>query len=74
LLDEQSASGRPEAAPAPSTIDGIREQCVFTTHTPVPAGHDQFPGDLARRVLGERLWGLVNALGQDSVLNMTELA
>lgn len=25
---------------------------VFTTHTPVPAGHDQFPADLARRVLG----------------------
>lgn len=74
LLDEQLGSGRPEAVPAPSTIDGIREQCVFTTHTPVPAGHDQFPGDLARRVLGERLWSLVKALGQDSVLNMTELA
>jgi glycogen phosphorylase len=24
-------------------IKTIREQCVFTTHTPVPAGHEQFP-------------------------------
>ena len=28
----------------------IREQCVFTTHTPVPAGHDKFPETLARQV------------------------
>ena len=21
----------------------VREQCIFTTHTPVPAGHDKFP-------------------------------
>ena len=25
-----------------------RAPCVFTTHTPVPAGHDQFPLDLVR--------------------------
>jgi starch phosphorylase len=24
----------------------VRKQCVFTTHTPVPAGHDKFPRDL----------------------------
>lgn len=24
----------------------VRERCVFTTHTPVPAGHDAFSGDL----------------------------
>lgn len=24
----------------------VRSQCVFTTHTPVPAGHDRFPSDL----------------------------
>ncbi len=28
----------------------VREKCVFTTHTPVPAGHDKFPIDM---VLGE---------------------
>ncbi len=24
----------------------VQQQCVFTTHTPVPAGHDRFPADL----------------------------
>src|SRR5689334_23188337 len=28
-------------------IDGVRNMCIFTTHTPVPAGHDQFPRSLA---------------------------
>src|SRR5208283_6214596 len=27
-------------------IEAVRKQCVFTTHTPVPAGHDRFPVDL----------------------------
>lgn len=31
----------------------VREQCVFTTHTPVPAGHDRFASDLMERTLGK---------------------
>lgn len=30
----------------------VREQCVFTTHTPVPAGHDRFWQELVDEVLG----------------------
>lgn len=26
-----------------SDMAAVREKCIFTTHTPVPAGHDQFP-------------------------------
>lgn len=33
-------------------IQRVREKCIFTTHTPVPAGHDQFPMDLVAQVLG----------------------
>ena len=33
-------------------IEAIRSQCIFTTHTPVPAGHDQFDRELMRQVLG----------------------
>src|SRR5690606_12513088 len=29
----------------------VREEIVFTTHTPVPAGHDYFPPDLLARYL-----------------------
>jgi glycogen phosphorylase len=35
-------------------IAAVRERCIFTTHTPVPAGHDQFPMELLADVLGHR--------------------
>jgi starch phosphorylase len=49
---------------------------VFTTHTPVPAGHDKFDRALAERVLGgERLTLLERTGGMTGdELNMTELA
>lgn len=31
----------------------VRELCIFTTHTPVPAGHDHFPMDLVDKILGK---------------------
>lgn len=39
-------------------IDGdaiarVREKCAFTTHTPVPAGHDRFDIDRVRAIIGE---------------------
>jgi starch phosphorylase len=54
----------------------VRRRCVFTTHTPVPAGHDQFPLGLVRAVLGPaRADALaVSDLLPDDTLNMTELA
>ncbi|MEA2784364.1 MAG: glycogen phosphorylase [Candidatus Eremiobacteraeota bacterium] len=54
----------------------VRERCVFTTHTPVPAGHDCFALDLAHDVLGGEHVATLRALGlaDDDVLNMTHLA
>jgi len=53
LLDEESKKdGDPSITH--EHVAAVRERCVFTTHTPVPAGRDQFPKDLATRVLGER--------------------
>jgi len=56
-------------------IEAVRAKCVFTTHTPVPAGQDQFPMDLVRQVLGERkVLELENELCCDpGILNMTYL-
>jgi glycogen phosphorylase len=31
-------------------IEKVRNKCVFTTHTPVPAGHDRFPMEFLTRV------------------------
>lgn len=51
LFEEQMAGQEPDKAA--QAIEVVRKQCVFTTHTPVPAGQDQFPLDLVRMVLGE---------------------
>lgn len=54
--------------------DAVRQSCAFTTHTPVPAGHDRFPYDLARRILGDTLpWHIQKLAGEES-LSMTHLA
>jgi glycogen phosphorylase len=59
-----------------SDVEAVRRQCVFTTHTPVPAGHDRFPADLVRRVLGDERFQLLEAAKclDEGDLNMTHLA
>lgn len=53
----------------------IRKFCVFTTHTPVAAGHDKFPYDMVQHVLGEFLpMYLIKKLCGEDELNMTLLA
>lgn len=55
----------------------IKTLCVFTTHTPVPAGHDQFPLALLHQVLTDfdhAYDGQAVAFCLDGVLNMTYLA
>ena len=52
----------------------VRRKCVFTTHTPVPAGHDKFDYHLAGRVLGEYLPGNIRDLAGQDLLNTTILA
>jgi len=56
------------------TIEQVRRQCVFTTHTPVAAGHDRFPLDLARHILGERKIFHLNGFHDGNSLDMTRLA
>ncbi|HKO88774.1 MAG TPA: alpha-glucan family phosphorylase, partial [Burkholderiales bacterium] len=53
----------------------VMQRCVFTTHTPIEAGHDQFPYDLADRLLNDIVDGSVlrQFAGEDR-LNMTRLA
>src|SRR6266478_1780426 len=69
---DQSFAGRVKQL----DIDGIAHMCIFTTHTPVPAGHDQFPKPLVKQLLGQERVDLLEqtqALHDDS-LNMTYLA
>lgn len=50
LLNEE-ARARQKPPIDPAVLDAVRHRCVFTTHTPVAAGHDTFAIDLVRRVL-----------------------
>lgn len=74
LLAEQArAVGR--TAIAAEDVAAVRRKCVFTTHTPVPAGHDQFSMEIANRVLGESpLFELKDRCCLGGVLNLTYLA
>lgn len=75
LLDERRIRNRKKSVTG-ADIDAIREQCVFTTHTPVPAGHDKFSLDLVDGLFGRRKGydPLREIICCDGVLNMTSLA
>lgn len=73
LLDEEAArAGRHFITM--EDVEAVRQLCVFTTHTPVPAGHDQFPMDLVERVLGRRdVYQMREVFCCEGVLNLTYL-
>jgi len=48
LEDEATKAGRESIRS--EDIEKVRSKCVFTTHTPVPAGHDRFPMEYLTRV------------------------
>ena len=62
----------------------VRATTLFTTHTPVPAGHDRFGEDLMRRYFSnvperlgvpwERFWSFGQVEGDRETFNMTYLA
>lgn len=57
-------------------VESVRRHCVFTTHTPVPAGHDVFAIELVRETLGTGRAELLEAARciDGGSLNMTHLA
>ena len=48
LNDEAVKAGRDSIRK--EDIERVRSKCVFTTHTPVPAGHDRFPMEYLTRL------------------------
>jgi glycogen phosphorylase len=48
LWEEATKAGRKTLRK--EDIEKVRSKCVFTTHTPVPAGHDRFPMEFLTRV------------------------
>jgi starch phosphorylase len=75
LRRHRRAPIRPSEGPISYDLDAVRECCIFTTHTPVEAGHDRFPYELVKQVLGNfiELDELRHLAGRD-MMNMTRLA
>jgi starch phosphorylase len=75
-LLESELGGGPQHGVTDADIDRVRRKCVFTTHTPVPAGHDRFSTEQAIRILGSDRTARLERLGcfRDGLLNMTLLA
>lgn len=75
LLRHRRDEGMPRTDGALYDIDAVRGRCVFTTHTPVEAGHDRFDYGEVRRVLGDLIEpDQLRRLAGEDRLNMTRLA
>ena len=75
LLEEKASRGVANATAR--QVRAVRSRCVFTTHTPVPAGHDRFEMGLVNEVLGEDFARAVMGRGTEDgtgVLNLSHLA
>ena len=52
----------------------VKKLCVFTSHTPIPEGHDRFSYDLAYRFASPHLPWHIKKLAGENELSMTHLA
>jgi starch phosphorylase len=75
-LLERQLRGRSLEQTTDEDLKAVRELCVFTTHTPVPAGHDRFSMEQAYRILGSERTKLIERVGgsHDGLVNMTYFA
>jgi glycogen phosphorylase len=75
LLEAQLGGG-PLNRVTETDVNAVRQKCVFTTHTPVPAGHDRFSMEQSIRILGGERTARLESLGccHDHMLNMTYVA
>ena len=75
LMEEQSKVQGDALTPI-EYLQKVRRECIFTTHTPVAAGHDRFLTSLAYRVLNKcnPFIDCAEAICCDGELNLTHLA
>jgi len=76
LLEDRLAAGASLSAATEQDRLAVAKQCVFTTHTPVPAGHDQFGPDQMYAILGQDRAKALERFGcmHNNLLNMTYVA
>ncbi|MGV8169239.1 MAG: alpha-glucan family phosphorylase [Candidatus Nanoarchaeia archaeon] len=54
-------------------VEDIKKKCVFTTHTPVPAGHDKFDPDMIRQLMPDFPFNVPELYDAERKINMTLL-
>ena len=75
LNEGHAAFGTLELYNQYNDVEKVRQQCVFTTHTPVASGHDQFDISNAKQMLGPMLPEFIlDDVTFENKLNMTRLA
>ena len=72
LEEEASRAGRTSVKG--EDIEKVRSKCVFTTHTPVPAGHDKFPVEYMTRLFPDqtRFFDVKDATSADLVRSVLQ--
>jgi starch phosphorylase len=75
-LLERELRGRSLEQATDKDLEAVRQHCVFTTHTPVPAGHDRFSLEQGHRILGSERTKFIDRItgSPDGMLNMTHIA
>ena len=73
LEEEASRAGRKSVKG--EDIEKVRAKCVFTTHTPVPAGHDKFPVEYMTRLFPDqnRFFDVKDASSADLVRSVLQV-
>jgi starch phosphorylase len=73
LLDEETKRAGRTSVKA-EDIEKVRSKCVFTTHTPVPAGHDKFPVEYLTRLFPDqqKFFDLKDASSADLVKSVLQ--
>ena len=75
MNEGHAALGTLELYNQSNDVEKVRQQCVFTTHTPVAAGHDQFDLNMAKPMIGSLLHEFILPdVTFENKLNMTRLA
>ena len=54
-----------------ASLEDVRHRCVFTTHTPVPAGHDRFETSLVKDLMPSFPFDIRDLIDAEGKVNMT---
>lgn len=74
LLDEEALRANKKQF-THEEVEIVKKKCIFTTHTPVIAGHDKFPREMVEKVLQRKeIFNMKEVFCCEGILNTTYLA